>query len=64
MNQKCLKIKVSITKAANAKHRIVKRNIANVLKEEFPVIQINVNARIVRMESMIILQIFSHKISK
>lgn len=64
LNQRSIKTKVNITKDANVKHQIVKRNIVNALREEFPVIQINVNVRIARMENATMMHTSNLKINK
>lgn len=64
LNPRSIKTKVNITKDANVKHQIVKRNIVNALREEFPVIQINVNVRIARMENATMMHISNLKINK
>jgi hypothetical protein len=55
---------VNIIKAVNAKHLTARKNIVNALKEVFPVIQINVNVKIAKMENVIMKLISNHKINK
>ena len=49
LNLRLVKIKVNITKGANVKPQIAKRNIANVSKTEFCANQINVNVAIAKI---------------
>ena len=63
MNPRLPEIKVSITRVANAKHQIVKRNIVNALSEESDVL-INVNVKIAKMVNVTTMHISNLKISK
>ena len=64
MNLRLVKIKVNITKGANVKPQIAKRNIVNVLREELAVIQINVNVKIAKMVKATTMHTSNLKISK
>ena len=55
---------MSITKDANAKHQIAKRNIVNALSEESAVILINVNVKIAKMVNVTTMHTSNLKISK
>ena len=55
---------MSITKGANAKHQIVKRNIVNALSEESAVILINVNVKIAKMVNVTTMHTSNLRISK
>ena len=64
LNLRLVKIKVNITKGANVKPQIAKRNIVNVLREELAVILINVNVKIAKMVNATTMHTSNLKISK